>query len=85
MNYTHKSTSDLLDDVETMGVLGKCAVHAAIMDDWLAADCNSNVTPFSWPDAGGRGMQHVPSELVLWCRIARDLLKGVSAHGRADA
>jgi hypothetical protein len=65
----HSSIDDTLAAVESDAVRVKAAALAGQMTDWLA----SPVDPFPMAE-----FCKLPSDLVEWCRSARDVMEAVA-------
>jgi hypothetical protein len=66
---SHRSPEDMLASVEAGAVAERARALAATMNGWLQGD--------GWvatPD----GINVFPSDLVEWCRSARDVLEAVA-------
>jgi hypothetical protein len=72
MTGRHEAAHAILNAIEDDNIRRKAAALAGQMTDWLATGIAYDGDDGNWLD--------VPSDLVEWCRSARDLLE-VLANG----
>ena len=74
----HSSAESLMAGVESDSLRYKAAALAAQMTEWLAAPIGTPTPLDEYPDAAyGDSGPYAGSDLVEWCRSARDILEAV--------
>jgi hypothetical protein len=74
---SHRSPEDMLASVEAGAVAERARALAEQMNGWLGA--RPNYTLLSHGNTGsGTPTDGAPSDLVEWCRSARDVLEAVA-------
>jgi hypothetical protein len=79
---SHRSPEDMLASVEAGAVAEQARALAAQMNGWLKGPASGDLTITYCPaglNSDGVGRYHEPpSDLVEWCRSARDVLEAVA-------